>query len=810
MSWLYDLRYGARMLAKRPGFTIISVLTLALGIGANAAIFSVINALILSPPSIAEPEQVAVIWRTPVEKRSEGYVSYLELQDWRAQSRSFEAIGAYKPNGFILLDEGQAERIEGLRVTSNFLSLLKVNLLRGRDFQPEEERRGAQPVVILGHEFWQNRLGGNEAVLGQQLSLNGRSFTVIGVLPAGFEFPLVGNDIQLITTIAGEGGNLSERGAQVMKAIGRLQPGVSFTQAQSELTSIAENLSKLYPNYNKASTAYLVKVNEQIVGRDVRGALWVLLGAVGFILLIACTNVTNLLLVRASAREKELALRAALGAGTWRIVRQLLLESILLALVSGAVGLLVTMWGLSAIKYYSAGQLPRVNEVQINARVLAFSLAVSVLTALLFSVLPLFKASRPDINEVLKAGSKNATSGRSLRLWRDSLVVGEFALGLVLLIGAGLMIRSFELLVNVNPGFDANNVLTGRISLTRDVYESHDERVRYVDETLERLKALPGVESAAFVAPMPFSGGNVGSDFRIEGRPRPDPGQEPTASNRSVTAQYFEALKIPLRNGRYFTEQDRRSGVGVAIINETLAANYFQNEEPLGQRLSHIGANQNDGDPEQYEIVGIVGDVHHSSLTKPATPELYLPYQQNSWGWGNFFVRTAKDPAYLVNGFTGEIRSADRTVPVTGIQPLSKAISNTTAQTRFYTFLFGLFGAIGVVLTLTGIYSVVSYTVAQRTYEIGIRMALGATRGNVLGLVIGQGIRLTFVGLAIGLVASIALTRLMSSLLFAVSPTDPMTFALIPALLTVVALSACYLPARRATKVDPMIALRYE
>jgi putative ABC transport system permease protein len=805
-----DIRYGLRMLMRRPGFACLAVGTLAMGIGANTAIFSVINTLILSPPAIAESEHVAAIWRTLKEKRTEGFVSYLELQDWQARNQSFEAIAAYKPNGFILLNEGQAERIQGMRVTANFLSLIRVPLLQGRDFQPEEERRGAQPVVILSHGFWQSRFGGNEAALGQQVTLNGKPFTIIGVLPPGFEFPLLGKEIELLTTIAGEGGNLDQRGAQVLKAVGRLKAGTTFTQAQAEMTNIAESLEQQYPQYDRNATAYLVSVDEQIVGRDVRRALWVLLGAVGFILLIACTNVTNLLLVRATAREKEMALRAALGAGRWRIARHLLIESLLLSLLSGGGGLLVTMWGLSAIKYYGANQLPRLGEVQINARVLVFTLAVSVLTALLFSLLPVVKASRPDINEVLKAGAKSTTSSRSLRLWRDSLVVTEVALGLVLLIGAGLMIRSFARLVNVNPGFEPRNVLTGQISLTRAVYEQHEERVRYVDQTLDRLKALPGVESAAFVAPMPFSGGNVSSDFRIEGRPKPEPGQEPEANNRSVTAQYFEAIGIPLRKGRYFTEQDRRGSVGVAIINETLAARYFQDEDPLGKRVSHIGANQNDDDPEQYEIVGVIGDVHHSSLTKPATPELYLPYQQNSWGWGNFFVRATQDPSSLIKTFTQEIQSGDRTVPVTGVQPLAQAISNTAAETQFYTFLFALFGAIGLILTLTGIYSVISYTVSQRTQEIGIRMALGAQAADVLKLFVGHGMVLTAAGIAIGVVAAWALTRLMTTLLFGLSANDPLTFAVIASLLTLIALLACWIPARRATKVDPMVALRYE
>src|SRR5262245_55698721 len=680
---IQDLRYGARMLIKQPGFTLIAMLTLALGIGANTAIFSVINALILSPPHFAEAGRVAAIWRTPKDKRVEGYVSYLDLQDWRAQNRSFEAIAGYKPNGFIMLNEERAERLQGMRVTANFLSLLKVKPLRGRDFQVEEEKRGAEGVVIISHQFWQNRLGGAESALGRQLSLNGRPFTIIGVLPPGFEFPLAPKQTELLTTIAGEGGNLDERGAKVLRAVGRLSPGVTGAEAQAELTNIAANLERQYPQHKRDVTAYLTPVDEQIVGSEVRLALWLSLGAVGFLLLISCTNVTNLLLVRASARQKELALRVALGAGTWRIARAMLTESLLLALLSGGAGLLVALWGLGAIKYYGAEQLPRLDELRIDARALIFTLAVSLLTALLFSLLPVFKAARPDINEVLKAGAKTATSGGALRLWRDSLVVAEVALGLILLVGAGLMMRSFGQLVNVHPGFDPENVLTGRISMTRTAYENHEERLRYVNQTLERLKGLPGVESAAFVAPMPFSGGNVGSDFQIEGRPRPEPGQEPSANNRSVTAEYFQAMRIPLRKGRYFTEQDHRGGVGAAIINESLASRYFANEDPLGKHISHIGANQNVGDPEQWEIVGVIGDVRHSSLTKAAAPELYLPYQQNSWSWGNFFVRTTNDAAALTRSFAEAVRSGDKTVPVTNVQPLTQAISDTVAQARF-------------------------------------------------------------------------------------------------------------------------------
>jgi len=808
---LQDLRYGARMLLKQPGFTLIAALTLALGIGANTAIFSVINALILNPPHIAEAERVAAIWRTAKDKRAEGYVSYLDLQDWRAGNRSFEAIAGYKPNGFILLNEEQAERLQGLRVTANFLSLLKVKPLLGRDFQVEEEKRGAEGVVIISHQFWKSRLGGSDAALGRRLDLNGKPFTIIGVLPPGFEFPLAPKQNELITTIAAEGGNLDERGAKVLRAVGRLRQGVTFTQAQAEMTNIAANLERQYPQHNRNVTTYLTPVDEQIVGSEARRALWVLLGAVGFLLLIACVNVTNLLLARASARRKELALRVALGAGTWRIARHLLTESLLLALLSGGAGLLVAAWGISAIKYYGAEQLPRLDEVQINARALVFTLGVSVLTALLFGLLPIFKASRPDINEVLKAGAKTATGGGSLRLWRDSLVVVEVALGLMLLVGAGLMIRSFGLLVNVHPGFEPENVLTGQVSLTRAAYEDHEERLRYVNQTLERLRSLPGVESAAFVAPMPFSGGNVGSDFRIEGRPRPEPGQEPDADNRSVTAQYFQAIGIPLLKGRYFTEQDRRGGaVGAAIINESLARRYFPNEDPIGKYVSNVGANQNDGDPERWEIVGVVGDVRHRSLTRPTAPELYLPYQQNSWNWGNFFVRTTNAPEALTRSFTEAVRSGDKTVPVINVRPLTQAISDTVAQARFYTLLFALFGATGLLLTLTGVYSVISYTVSQQTQEIGVRMALGAQARDVLKLVVGHGMVLTLIGVGIGLLGALGLTRLMQTLLYSVSATDPLVFAGVAAPLIAVAMVACYVPARRATKVDPLVALRCE
>jgi putative ABC transport system permease protein len=804
-----DLRYGTRSLLKRPAFTLLAVITLGLGIGANTTIFSLINALILSPPRMTDPEHVAALWRSPKEKRTEGFTSYLDLQDWRNRSQSFEEIAGYKPNGFTLVNADEVERVPGMRVTANFFSLLKVNPARGRTFHVDEEKPGSEPAAIISHEFWQTRLGGNDAALGQHVLLNDKPHTIVGILPPGFEFPLL-QDASVWTTVADEGNNLPQRGAQIMFAIGRLKQGVPIQQAQAEMATIAAALEQDYPQTNRDTTVYVTGVHEQLVGKDVRRALWLLLGAVGFILLIACANTANLLLVRASARHKEIAIRAALGAGRWRIARQLITESFVLSILAGGLGLLITVWGLNLIKFYGEDQLPRLSEVRVSASVLIFTFVVSIATGILFSLIPTLKASRPEVNEVLKSGTKAATSGRALRRWRDALVVSEIALSLILLVGAGLMIKSFARLVNVSPGFDPQNVLTGRISLNRKNYGKPADRVNYINQTLERLRALPGVQSAAFVAPMPFGGGNVSSGFRIEGKPQPEPGREPGAGNRSVTPEYFQTIKIPLIKGRYFNHQDTHGGVGAAIINHALAQRYFPNEDPIGKRIFDIGANLNEGDPEHWEIVGVVGDVHHSSLTKAATPEIYLPYQQNSWTWGNFLVRTSVDPPTIAQGFREQIRAGDKTVAVTNIKPLTEAISETVAQPRFYTFLFGVFGAMGLLLTVTGVYGLISYTVAQRTPEIGIRIALGATRQSVMRMVVKQGMVLALTGVAIGLAISFALARVIVSLLFDVKPTDFAAFSIATLVLLGAAVLASYIPARRATKVDPLIALRYE
>lgn len=805
-----DLRQALRAMQKQPGFTLVAVITLALGIGANTAIFSVINALILNPPNFVEAERVVALWRTSKDDRRKGTASYLDLKEWGARNHSFETIAGYKRNGFTLLEE-QAEQVQGMRVTANFLSLLKVNPMLGRDFNVDEEKRGANEVVIISHPFWQKRFGGDTSAIGKSLTIDGRQFTVIGILPPNFEFPLSRKSTELLTTVSGEEQNLDERGAQVLLGIGRLKQGFTHTQAQADLTNIAGNLEQQYPQNWRDGTVYLVPADEEIVGSEIQRGLWVLLGAVIFLLLIACTNVSNLLLVRATVRQRELALRVALGAGTWRILRQWLTESLVLALLSAGIGVLLAAWGLKLIKFYGAGELPRLDEVQIDLPVLIFTIVVSILTALIFSVLPALKASRPDINEVLKAGAKTATSSGSSQFWRDALVVAEVALGLVLLIGAGLMMRSFASLAKVHPGFDPNNVLTARITLSGPTYdEDTQSRRRYVSQTLERLNALPGVESAAFVAPMPFSGADIGGDFKFEGYPIPEIGNEPFANVRNVTPQYFQTIRLPLLIGRSFSEHDQRSDVGTAIVNETFVKLYLANEDPIGKRIKDLGVNQNPGDPKQYEIVGVVGDVHHNSLIKPASPELYLPHHQNSWTWGSLLVRTSNDPSALTRSFEDTIRSTDRTVPVTRVRPLTEAISDTTSQQRFYALLFGLFGATGLLLTVTGIYSVISYTVSHHTREIGIRMALGAQGRDVLKLIVGKGLVLTVIGIGLGLIGAFGITRVMQTLLFGITATDWVTFTSVAMLLAFVGLLATAIPARRATKVDPLVALRYE
>jgi putative ABC transport system permease protein len=804
-----DLRFAARVLRTNPGFTAVAVLALALGVGANTAIFSVINGVLLRPQPYAEPERLVSLWLTPVGEREEGFASFKDFADWRAQTRSFEELASYRHGGYTLNGVGEPQRVEGLRVSSGFFPLLRVNPAAGRIFRPEEDVPGGERVVVISHEFWQRSFGGDPGVLGRQLLLNAQPHTIVGVLPRGFRPPLDSGAAEVYTTIAHEGANLDSRGARVTQVIGRLKPGVTVEQAQADLDAVARSLAQQYPDTNTGTTAFLVNLHEQHVAK-VRPALWVLLVAVGLVLLIACSNVANLLLGRAASRQKEMAIRAALGAGRWRVVRQLLTESVVLSLLAGTAGVLLALWSIDALIALGPADLPRLGEIRADGRVFGFALLLSVLTGVVFGLAPALKASRPELNETLKEGGRGASAGRGSRRLRGLLIVSQTALALMLLVCAGLLLKSFARLLEVDPGFNPKNVLTLRVNLPAAKYAESAPRVSFVRQALERVRAVPGVEGAAFVGPMPFSHSEVFGDFRIVGRPEPAAGEEPGAAVRSITPDYFRVMGIPVRRGRHFTEHDRKGGVGAAIINETAARLYWPGRDPLGERVRGIGANQNGDEPPEWEIVGVVGDVRHDGLDSEPKPELYLPHQQNSWSWGVFVVRTAVEPAGLAGPVRGEIMAVDRDQPVVDVKPLAQLISESVAQPRFYALLVGAFSAVGLTLAVVGIYSVISYAVTERTHEIGVRMALGASPGDVRRLMIRHGMTYALAGIAAGTVGALAAARYLSAQLFGVSSTDSFVFAAVPLLVACVALAACYVPARRATKVDPLVALRHE
>ncbi|HEV2915191.1 MAG TPA: ABC transporter permease [Pyrinomonadaceae bacterium] len=805
-----DLRYGARMLLNKPGFTAVAVLALALGIGANSAIFSVVNAVLLRPLPYEDSNRLVLISEYP---KQEGVpdtltmTSYPNINDWRDQNHVFEGVASFRTSGFTLTGVEQPERLNGVRVSADFFNLLRVRPLIGRSFLPEEDRPGGERVVLMSHSLWQRRYGGAADVVGRTLVLSDEQYRVIGVLPADFNFPFAGRKTELWATTAYEGQNLTSRGSRTSFVIARLKAGVSVAQAQADLERIASRIEQQYPDINTGLGVHVTGMQEQLVGK-VRPALWMLLGAVGFVLLIACSNVANLLLARATVRQREVAIRTALGAGRWRIVRQLLTESLLLAGLAGAVGLLMAVWGIDLLVALSPSDLPRFDTVRVDARVLGFTMFVSLLTGVIFGLAPALKTSRIDLTQALKEGSRSLAHA-GLRL-KGLLVVSEMALALVLLIGAGLLIKSFWRLQDVDPGFNPKNVLTMRINLPDKKYPEGKERIAFVKGAIERINALPGVERAAFVTPVPFSGDFIGSSFAIDGRPAPVPGQEPSADFRGITPDYFSALNVPLIRGRYFTEQDRKGSVGAAIINETLARRYFSGEDPIGKSLIDVGVGVDEDEPKRWEIVGVVGDVRHRGLDIEPAPEVYLPHQQQAWNWGYFVIRTRTEPSGLAASVIAQILSIDKDQAVARVQTLDQMIAGSVARPRFYMLLLTVFAGVGLILTVVGIYGVMAYSVAERTHEIGIRMALGARQRDVLRMVLGHGMLLALAGIALGLAAAFLLTRVVASLLFEVSATDPLTFACVALLAALVALLACYIPARRATRVDPMIALRYE
>jgi predicted permease len=805
-----DLRYGARMLAKNPGFTLTAGATLALGIGANTAIFSVVNAVLLRELPYREPHRLVMVWADrPQAQAQVGLadfpVSAADFVDWREQNQVFEQMAALTTQPINLTGAGEPELVGAVRASATLFSLLGVNAVLGRTFQPAEDQPGSHRVVIISYGLWQRRWAGDPQIIGRTITLNNEAYTVIGVTALDFQFPRKGEfpnyfestrKLDLYMPITFTPDEISSRRAEYLAVLARLKPAVSIDRAQAEMVTIARRLTEQYPQTNTDKSVRLTPLYRQMVGKA-QTALLVLLGAVGFLLLLACANVANLLLARAAGRQKEFAIRAALGASRGRIVRQLLIESLLLGLSGGAAGLLLASSLVGTLPAIAPDTLPRVDNIRVDAGVAGFAFLVSLLTGTVFGLLPALQASRPDLNETLKEGGRGS-DGLSHRRLRNVLIVGEVALAFVLLVGAGLMLKSFARLISVDPGFDPQRVLTMDIPLPSAKY-SDPQAAAFFQQALERVRVLPGVEAAAAVYPLPLSGSHFSSDFAIEGRPLP-PGQSPAAGLRVVSADIFKTLRIPLRTGRLLAESDGADAPPVVVINEALARRYFPNEDPLGKRIG--GARR--------EIVGVVGNVRHAALEDEAKPELYLPLAQFPRGFMMLTVRTSGDPLQMLAAVRGQVWAVDKDQSVSNIHTMEELLANSVGSRRFNLLLLGLFALLGLALAGVGLYGVVNYTVTRRTHEIGLRMALGAQTRDVLRLVLKQGMTLTLIGAVIGLIAGFGLTRLIKNLLFDVSATDPLTFILIAALLTGVALLASYLPARRAAKVDPMVALRRE
>ncbi|MDQ3687842.1 MAG: ABC transporter permease [Acidobacteriota bacterium] len=803
---LQDLRYGLRILLRKPGFTAVAVLTLALGIGANTAIFSVVNAVLLRPFPYESPERLVILQERISERDLPA--SYLNFADWRDQNSVCSSMAAVRTReNFNFTGAGEPERLQGRIVSASFFSTLGVRPIRGRDFLAEEDRPGAPPAVILSYGFWQRRFGADESVVGKQLTLNNQSFTVVGITPANFQF---GTDADVSVPIGLSADRFRLRGKDPgILVVARLKPEVSLTQAEAELNTIAARLEQQHPDTNAGRRVRITSLHESFVG-DVRQPLMILLGAVGLVLLIACANVANLLLVRAAARQKEIALRAALGAGRARIIRQLLTESVLLSVLGGVLGMLLALWGMGLITSYLPDGIPRLRETGIDAPVFGFTLVVSLLTGVLFGLAPALQVSRTNLTETLKEGDRGST-GRRQHL-RSVLVVSETALTLALLVGASLLVRSFWRLQQVDPGFNPQNLLAMQISVNAGADEG-GRVADFFEQLHQKVGTLPGVESVSISNGLPIEGANQ-PPFIIEGRPRPEPGKEPAGIRYTVSPDYFRTLGIVLLKGRVFTAEDTRDGQPVVIIDEALARQHFQNEDPIGKRLAQALPNS-----PSLEIVGVVRHVEHYSLDgqAPVQAQFYTNFNQlplqslpTQVRRINLLVRTATDPLNLASAVRSQVQALNKDQAVFNVRTMEQIVAQSVAARRFSALLLAVFAAVALVLASVGIYGVMSHVVEQRTHEIGIRMALGAQGRDVSRMVIGQGMKLALVGVGVGLLASLALMRLMKSLLFGVSATDPATFALIALLLTLVALVACWIPARRATKVDPMVALRYE
>ncbi|HYY56582.1 MAG TPA: ABC transporter permease [Pyrinomonadaceae bacterium] len=802
-----DFRYGLRILLKRPGFTTVAVMALALGVGATSAVFSIVNAVLLHTLAIEEPERVMMLWENnQARNHPEVEVSYPNYVSWREENHVFEEVAALPSVNFdmTLTGTGEPQQVEATTVSANFFSLLGSRAAVGRTFLPEDEKAGAPTVVVLSNGLWKRRFGSDPKVLGQKLEVEGESATIVGVMPPDFDFP---KGVELwapLTPIPG--GWTEQRGFRVLRAMARLKPGVSVEQAQSEMDAIARRLGEEFPKENKGYGVTIIPLVKSIFG-NARPALLILLGAVFLVLLIACVNVANLLLARAATRQKEIALRLALGASRSRLVRQLLTESLLLALMGGALGLLLATFGVEYLVALAPQDIPRIGRAGINIQVVGFAFIVSFMTAIIFGLAPALQSSRPELNEALKEGGAKSQGGARAKRLRSFLVVSEVALAVILMVGAGLLVRSFNNLQRIDPGFNAENVFTARVALVQSKYPDEPEQKAFFAQLLERVKTLPGVESAAVVLMRPLSG-TVGWDppFAVEGQTPEEQTANPYSNYEAISPGYFHTMSIPLVRGRDFNDQDRGDAASVAIVNETMARKYWPGQEPIGRRLKFGKANSN---APWLTVVGVVRDVRYREWDG-VRPDIYVPFLQDCEYRTDFVVRTKVDPLSLSESFRREVYALDKDQAVASVTTMEELVKAALARPRFNTLLLGIFAALALALSAVGVYGVMAYTVTQQTHEIGVRMALGAQSADVLKMIVGQGLKLIAVGLFIGVAGALLLTRLMSSLLFGVTATDPLTFAGVSALLAAVALLACFIPARRATKVDPMVALRYE
>jgi putative ABC transport system permease protein len=804
-----DLRYGARMLMKQPGFTLIAVITVALGIGANTAIFSVVNAVLLRPLPYRDAGRIVAIQELgPQGNRIQ--VTPANFLDWRAQNTVFAQLAAIFSRQSNLANDGQAERIETAITSANFFDVFGARPQAGRLFLPADEQAGHAPVIVLSHKLWLRRFGGEASAVGQQLILDGKSYTVIGVAPAGFQYPdkteLWFPPLRLAPEINEAFDVTQTRGFGYLSAVARLKPAVSLEQAKAEMETITARLRKQYPETNNNRFNRVVPLQTSLVG-DTSRSLWLLFGAVGCVLLIACANVANLLLARGTTRRRELAVRAALGATRGRMLRQLLTESLSLALAGGLLGLLLAWWGVDAMTRLLPANFPRLGEIALDLPALGFALLASLATAIIFGLAPAWQSARIELQEALKESARGSVGARRNRL-RGALVTAEVALSLSLLVGAGLLFRSFLRLQAVDAGFDAGGVLTMRLAPSGTNFREDPRYIGFYQRVAEKIAAIPGVEAVGAINTLPLSKGPT-FHFRVEGEPEKPEDQWLGANYRNVTPDYFRAMKIPIMQGRSFTERDNDSAPLVVIINQAAAARDFAGQNPVGKRVN-FGGRDRSGQPIWHEIVGVAANVRSMELQDEAEPEIYTAARQDAFAGMTFVIRASVEPASLATAVRQAAREVDPAQPVSDLRTMESVVVEAVTQPRFNLTLLGLFGGLALLLSAAGIYGVTSYAVAQRAQEIGIRKALGAQSGDVLRLVIRQAMAAVLPGVVIGLAIALASTRVMTSLLFGVSATDPLTFVAIALSLTLVALLACWIPARRATKVDPMVALRVE